>query len=382
MTYALERRSGMTLIEVLVSLVLFSFVIAGTAQFFIAQSGMFRRGSQDMALVQNVRFGADLLHSHIRIAGSRVTAGQPQVVFADEHSFAFNADYASNVDNDAYAVYVDPDAPLGQVMALTPGKAITLPGSSYTYPTEAYLSADGLPSPAETIVFFFEADTSSDRPDDYMLLRRANDAAPEVLMRNVLPTPGVPFFRYHVFHKDADGVQTLQTLGAARLPLEFAGDGEPSMLDSLRAVEINMRVSNGEIGAAERTRDLTLIIPLPHLGRRKLDVCGSQPLSSGPVNAVAFPDGTGYAVTLTWTPSTDETSGEQDIVRYVVWKRIAADPDWSDPFLSIPAGSPSYLFQDTNVEANTQYEYAVSAQDCTPKLSTAVMSNTVFVPNF
>ena len=57
------------------------------------------------------------------------------------------------------------------------------------------------------------------------------------------------------------------------------------------------------------------------------------------------------------------------MARYVIYRRVRPDPEWGDPYLSIPAGAPSYLYDDTAIEVGFIYEYAISAQDCTPTLS-------------
>ena len=76
------------------------------------------------------------------------------------------------------------------------------------------------------------------------------------------------------------------------------------------------------------------------------------------------------AVRLSWTPATDETTGEMDVIRYVLYRReVPNGGAWGDPFLSIPAGAGSYTYDDASVTADSTYQYAHAAQDCTPSLS-------------
>src|SRR5690606_26563061 len=101
-----------------------------------SQSRAMHDGVDESGVLQNLRFGADLLGQEIRTAGSNVLDPQPSVVYASAMSFAFNADYVSNLPGDISAIYIDPDAPSGQVSALT--AAITIPGSSpgFSYPSK------------------------------------------------------------------------------------------------------------------------------------------------------------------------------------------------------------------------------------------------------
>jgi len=87
-------------------------------------------------------------------------------------------------------------------------------------------------------------------------------------------------------------------------------------------------------------------------------------------------------VQLTWNPATDENSGEKDVVRYVIWRRRLADPPFTDmdPYISIPAGQPNYVYQDEDVASGDIFFYAVAAQDCTPSLSPLSTAGPVAVP--
>jgi hypothetical protein len=76
----------------------------------------------------------------------------------------------------------------------------------------------------------------------------------------------------------------------------------------------------------------------------------------------------------------DEASGEKDVIRYVVWRRDPAVLDWGDPYLSIPTGSASYSYLDQDVVSGSTYQYAVAAQDCTPRISSQLTSGAVAVP--
>ena len=50
------------------------------------------------------------------------------------------------------------------------------------------------------------------------------------------------------------------------------------------------------------------------------------------------------------------------------------------PFLAIPAGAASYTYEDAAVVPGVVYQYALTAQDCTPSLSARVLSTPVALP--
>jgi hypothetical protein len=154
-----------------------------------------------------------------------------------------------------------------------------------------------------------------------------------------------------------------------------------SRIDSLRAVLVSYMVTNGLEGALERRQRISLTIPLPNMGLRELKICGSAPVLGQGV-AATYDNSTGISqILLTWNRAFDEDQGERDVVRYVLWRRDVADPDWSDPLTSIPAaGLAAYSHIDQDLTPGTTYEYRLAAQDCTPRLSATSTSNQVPVP--
>ncbi|MGH9259918.1 MAG: hypothetical protein ACRD08_08485, partial [Acidimicrobiales bacterium] len=139
--------------------------------------------------------------------------------------------------------------------------------------------------------------------------------------------------------------------------------------------------SNGRTGAAERQRALSRLIRLPNAGLRNKRTCGDEPILGVPLGVayVALPGGV-PSVNVSWTPAIDEFSGERDVVRYVMYRRMHPDPEWHEPYQSVPAGSPTYVFSDVDVEAAEKYYYALGAQDCTPSLSALSLSARVDIP--
>ena len=98
--------------------------------------------------------------------------------------------------------------------------------------------------------------------------------------------------------------------------------------------------------------------------------CGDEPILGSPLSLEVVIVEEKSFVRLEWLPATDESAGEKDVIRYVLYRRdVPNNGDWGDPFLSIPAGAASYTYDDATVEVGNTYEYAHAVQDCTPSLS-------------
>jgi prepilin-type N-terminal cleavage/methylation domain-containing protein len=368
----IHQRKGFSLVELMIAIVVMAVVLAGTMNFFMGQSRTFRKATTDMVLLQNARFATDLLNEHFRSVGANLTVGQPSVVYADQNTFAFNADYATNISGDINAIYYEPKAPTNQTQSLLKAAAFTIPNSSpaLSYPAADYMQAS-VPSPAETITFWFAPDTETTRSDDYVLLRQVNASAPEVVVRNVLPDSTYPFFRYMYLKTDAvTSIQTIDTIPGASLPATYASSTIIAG-DSLRGVIISFTVTNGLADTAQRTRPVSVIASLPNIGMRPLQTCGAKPLPvSAPVATKVSPG----KIRVTWTASPDESGGERDIMRYAVTRMANFAPGVWTNVQSISAGGV-YDITDSGLNTGVIYFYAVAAQDCTPAFSLPVASN-------
>jgi prepilin-type N-terminal cleavage/methylation domain-containing protein len=372
----LESRRGMTLPEMLIALLVFSAVMAGALSYLRQESRSFNLIGDRMTLLQNLRYAGNTLEQSVRAAGTGVPDQQPYLVYAGATSFAFNANFVTNIANDVFAVYYDPDAPTGTVAALTQAERVTLPGTGFSYPDTTYLVA-GTNSQAETITFFFEADTSTARSDDYVLYRQVNAQPPEVVARDLLQVPGVPFFRYYWVRTAAGGVQAIDSVPDAQLPwahsvpthLAPTDTGAVARVDSIRGVRVTFMSTNAREGAAQRVRQYSRIFRMPNAGLATRKTCGDEPMLGVALKAEVKDVAGQKVVELTWNPAVDENGGERDVVRYVLWRRFQATPGWGEPYLSIPAGSPSYIYTDAAVIQDSSYVYALAAQDCTPSQS-------------
>jgi prepilin-type N-terminal cleavage/methylation domain-containing protein len=373
----IRQRKGFSLIELMIAIVVMAVVLAGTMNFFMGQSRTFRKATTDMVLLQNARFATDLLNEHFRSVGANLTVGQPSVIYADQNTFAFNADYATNTAGDIDAIYYEPKATTAEVQSLLKAQAFTIPQSApaLSYPAADYISGAGVPSPAEAITFWFASDTETTRSDDYVLMRQVNSSTPEVVVRNVLPDSVYPFFRYMYLKTDAaTSVQTIDTISGAALPVTYATSTIISG-DSLRGVIISFMVTNGLQDTAQRTRPVSVIASLPNIGMRQLQTCGGKPLPASP--PVITGAGVGN-LKVSWTASPDENGGERDIMLYNVTRSASFAPGVWQNVASIPAGGGPYSFTDTGLNTMVAYQYAIAAQDCTPSFSVSTTSAPVF----
>lgn len=382
-------RRGMTLIEMLVALLIFSIVMAATLRVLSAESRSFSLGSERIAMYQNGRFALNEMEKDLRTSGAGAPDRQPQMVYVSDSVIMVNANYWTNTAGDVEGVYYNPDAPDSAVAAMRITSKITIPYTAVQYPDSNYMNG-GINSSAETILFYFQSDTSTARTGDYILYRRVNNLAPEVVSTNILRTTGTPFFRYFKLTTLTSGVQSLDTIPQASLPwrhvqpihLSNTDIDLDARIDSIRAVRVSFTVSNGRAGTNERFHPISRLIRLPNVGLVNTRSCGDLPIfSPSPVATFAYAaDGITPLVNVTFARSIDEAAGEQDVQRYVIWRRLSTTTDWGDPYATVTAGSVTYTFTDGAVTSGLSYYYAVSAQDCTPSLSAQRTTSMVTIP--
>ncbi|MEJ2216207.1 MAG: hypothetical protein P8099_06290 [Gemmatimonadota bacterium] len=381
----LRRRPGMSVLELVIAMTIFSVIIVASMSFFQYQGKAFSRANELMALEQNLRYGVTSLEQNLHTLGINVPAKQPDLVYADTDVVAFNADYATRDPNDAFAVYYDPGLSDSAASALTHADRFRLPHTSFYYPDTTYLVSDAN-SPAETIIFFFEPDSTTSRSDDYALYRQVNRMAPELLARNLLRTDGKPFFEYYEVDPDVPPDSAIQPIPEADLPLAHSvpihgalGDtASYARIDLVRGVHVQYTTTNGDDGPDQQMRDISRLIQLPNAGLNTPRICGNAPLLGNTAFlAQTLTDGEGKPyIDLTWNAATDEVSGEKDVVRYVIWRRTSTAMPWGNPFVSVPAGETSYELADNSIQAGLgiTYYYRLAAQDCTPQLSSMALA--------
>jgi hypothetical protein len=382
------------MIELMLAMVIMSMVMGATISVFRSQTRSFQSGGDRLELSQNMRYAVGTVDRLLRTAGAGVANQQPMFIYGGNDVVAFNANYTHNVQDNC-AVHINPDMPASEVGILPLASAYVLPNTGFTYPAMTYTSTT---CQAETIVLYLRPDSTTPVLGDFVLMERVNAAPAELVARNILAFPGRPFFQYFVHPR------TLLVPPAARDSLVLAGAAgsgivlpiihsvavhgsppdsvaDPSgsfLADSVKAVRINLRVSNGLTGVDQRTSDVSTVISLPNNGLVQLKTCGTTPLLGGLLTVTPNLAGTPPSVRLQWNASFDEAAGETDVTQYNIYRRLLADPGFGSALLTIPAGQPSpYVFVDNGVTPGTDYVYGVGAQDCTPSESVRLISFTV-----
>jgi prepilin-type N-terminal cleavage/methylation domain-containing protein len=379
----MKHTRGFTLIEMLISLVVLGLVMAGAIWFFRGVSRAVAGTSDRMDAMQNLRYALSTLDRELRNAGAGTTEQQPTLVYISPTVVVFNADLVSRTPGSPTAVNYNPDADPNASNAPTTSQKFFIPGTSIQYPDTAYRTTGGELSPAETIVYWFAPDSTSPVANDYLLLRQVNNNAPDIVARNLLAYPGRPFFDW----QQTDSIGNLFSVTSANLPLRHSvpihgalGDtGVASRIDSIRAVQVNLYASNGVTGSQQVLRQLVTTIRIPNAGLTKQRSCGDQPIFAKTVTATFTGTPASPQVTLTWLPATDETAGEKDVEKYVIYRRTAAGT-FDDALQSIPAGQAAYTFGDAAVLNDSTYVYQVTALDCTPLESTPSTTNPIVIP--
>ncbi len=388
-----QRSAGFTMVELLIAMVLSMVVMGAAYSMFRAQNTSFRTNSDRYDMVQNGRGALEEAERVIRTMGAGTPNNQPVLVYGAGTVLAFNTDYVEQDTVDTrWAAYFNPDVPVSETVAWDAAAAAAIPNSSpaYTYPATTYQLGNGSTSPAETYMFYFSADASTTRSDDYILYQRVNDGPAEIVARNILAHPsGRPFFEYLLQRALSTG-DTLITATGSLLPLvrrplvagiSSSDSADYTRPDSVRAVRMNFRLTNGKTGTQERVRDMTTTMEVPNNGIPLPTVCGRAPLPPASITAVESPANS-KRVVLTWPKSVDQDAGEQDVLQYIVWRRPTAGTAWADPLtvMRAVAGTASYSVAIAGNAANTAFTYGVAAQDCTPNLSTVSTVNLTISP--
>ncbi|HVZ47933.1 MAG TPA: prepilin-type N-terminal cleavage/methylation domain-containing protein, partial [Gemmatimonadaceae bacterium] len=96
-------RRGMTLIEMMIAMVIFGFVMAGALTVMNAESRSFSLGSERVAMYQNGRFAVNEMEKDMRTSGAGAPDIQPQMIYVSDSSIVFNANYWTNTSGDVEA---------------------------------------------------------------------------------------------------------------------------------------------------------------------------------------------------------------------------------------------------------------------------------------
>jgi hypothetical protein len=151
-------------------------------------------------------------------------------------------------------------------------------------------------------------------------------------------------------------------------------------IDSIRAVRVNVYATNGQTGTREIQRALVTTVRIPNAGLTKQRSCGDAPIFSRAVTVTFTGTADAPVVQLAWTAAVDETGGERDIERYVIYRRSSGASGFDDALQSIPGGQANYTFDDAAVLNDSTYVYGVTALDCTPLESATSLTTAITIP--
>ena len=388
-------RAGFTITELLVAAVLTTVIVGAALPFVIGQPKVIAAAAARGEAGQNARFALTTLDRELRMIGTGTTPTQPMLVAADPYAITFNADLVTSDAADIWGVSYDPSVDTAATIALQP-PAVTLPRSLGSYPQAAFLDRDGTVAGAETISYWVTRDSSTSRPNEYVLYRQVNRLAPVVVTTGIYIKPGDPFFQYQ-WVRDTTGAIT--TVPSSAFPLRHlaathgaaADTGETgrvaSQVDRVRTVTV---YATGQYADPRRggalgqraSRASTTLINVTALRRSS---CGTAPDPATVTSVVPFPSsGPPTSVTLTWTAVTDDGAGEHDLDRYLIYRAINGAA-FQNPIADVPAlgrAGQQYTYVDYDVKrapvppqtasSTNSFVYAVVAQDCQPQVSTPV----------
>jgi prepilin-type N-terminal cleavage/methylation domain-containing protein len=385
MTMKLRRRPGFTLIEVVVAMTVILVIMSLATRFFMEQTQMLSNQSGRLEAQQNAQFSLATLDREIRVAGIGVVDAQPILVQADPRAITFNADLVTRITGDPSAVYVDADVDVASTLSFAMADRIGLPlAPAKTYPDTSYYLGPGVASRAETISFWVSRDSTSSDPQEFLLFRRINGGTPRVVARSLRVQSTDTVFQY--FKKDTTGA--LLPVGSGQLPVyhsakihgSTADTGKSALSDSIKAVRVRMTAMYRDRRGVQIIRRIDMTIQLMNAGLIRRNSCGESPLGPLPSATVGTDPDTGDPiVSVTWAKSGDEGAGEKDVERYSIFRRLSSG-GFGEPLASIPAGSETYTFKDAGATPGEELVYGVTAQDCTPNVSSMNSTGIVTIP--
>ena len=392
-------RPGFTIVELLMAAVVTIVVFAMVLPILGGQTRAVEATAGRADALQNARYAQNAMDRELRMVGVNTLAGQPMLVQADRFAVTFNADLATRDADDMWSIYYDQDADSTTTTALQPPAMTLKGGAGFQYPGAVQIDKSGLPGRAETISFWVSADSSSPRPNEFVLFRAVNRGAPQVVAAGLYIRPGDPFFKY-LWAKDSTGV--IDTVPAAKLPLlhttvvhgSLADTGETASLaariDRVRSVVLSVtgqfqeKRPNAPL-VRKTTRTTTSLINMTMLNRPS---CGLAP---SPVTAVAWLTTAGGQpdhMNVSFTRASDDGAGERDVERYLVYRAVNGAP-FGEPIDEVPAnnGGSGYVWTDADIKRATPsypgsntFQYAVVVQDCQPQVSSLAPTTAVTVP--
>jgi hypothetical protein len=253
-----------------------------------------------------------------------------------------------------------------------------------TYPQLDYYQSAGLKSTAQTIVFFMAPDTSTGAvANTYALWRKVNTATPILLARGLDTSSVFQYFVPSTYFTAADSnhLDSLVPSGWEGIPWAFSyGAGTAlthadTMLAAITQVSVQLKAVYQDEFGHNHYRSVSEMVPLLNTGLSHLAQCGAAPAAPTNFQATnATPNGD--SVHLSWTRSSDEGGGANDVQAYIVYRRVEPNTAWN-AVITVPVGASDVSATDVGLAGHpTKYDYALAAENCTPSLS-SITSTTV-----
>jgi prepilin-type N-terminal cleavage/methylation domain-containing protein len=376
-------RSGFTLLEMIIAMTVMAIALGLTVPFFRTEVQAFGNIAGRDDAQQNARYGVGMIDRELRVAGVGVVDPQPLIVQAAPYAITFNVDLVSRDINDRGAAYYDPDIDPNAAASLPRTSKITLPLSLVQYPDSNYNQAAGALSDAETISYWVALDPDPSAGGTYALFRRVNALPATVVAKALVLPTGEPAFRYF----KADTLGQLVEIPQNMLPLYHsaaihnskADTAKSALTDSIRVVRVRITGQFIDRKGVKNTRPIETGVRIMNAGLLHFHTCGDPPILSSAIVATAS-SVPSRQVVVTWNSSVDQSSGEKDVEQYSIYRRASATPLFSEPLASIPSGSPTYAFTDTQVQAGDQLVYGIAAVDCGGQSSAVQSAPLVIVP--
>jgi prepilin-type N-terminal cleavage/methylation domain-containing protein len=378
-----RRAHGFSLMELVVAMTLIGVTLALTVPFFRTQVQAFGNVSGRDDARQNARYGVSMVDRELRVAGIGVVDPQPLIVQAAPNAITFNVDLVSRLQSDAAAAYYDPDADANGVVSMRTSSKVALPATGFSYPDSNYYQGPNAPSAAETISYYVSADPDPAANGTYALYRRVNDLPPTLVAKALTLPPNEPVFRYF----KADTLGQLVEIPQAMLPLyHFApihnskfDSAKSALTDSIRVVRVRLTGVYTDRSGKKLARPVETGVRIMNAGLLHFATCGDPPILSSAVTAtpIIVPS---TAVLVKWNSSVDQAAGEKDVEQYSIYRRKDTDLAFTEPLASVPSGSATYTFTDTQVASGERWVYGVAARDCGEQSSSLISSPLVIVP--
>jgi prepilin-type N-terminal cleavage/methylation domain-containing protein len=392
----MTQRRGFTLAEVIISMTLLAIIGAAAVPFYLRSLRSVANTSGQQDAQQSVAFAADFVNHDLRLAGQGIVPGQPLLVQMHDSAVTFNANLVTR-DSSASTTgtYIDNNVADSLSLALPVSKAITLPLTTTTYPLTTYFQTTNVLSDAETISFWVKRDTTAGVPaNTYVLWRRVNNAAPQLVARNLVFRAGIDSAPFQYFASDTTNPNALMRVKNRRnptipYPLTWnLGTGTDTLLREV--VSIRLHLTSEYVNPITQKityRTIDQSIPLENGGLPSYSACPGPP---GPPTAIAQYVATANtsastdSVVIMWGPSADETGGFGNVRQYMVYRKLDTASSWGTvQFQQSAIGKARDTIYDYPpiLTSPRYYIYGVVAENCTPQMSTVLQTTTHIFPN-